>query len=92
MNLPIDLIPNTSPPRFRWRQVINTPVGKKTVEHEGLLLPSVEGAVEALVMIAKQLEKEVFALTADNVLLKGVTVTRDESPAPAPTTPVTKKK
>ena len=54
MNLPIDLIPNTTPPRFRWRQVIDTPIGKKTIEHEGLLPPSVESAVAALVGITKQ--------------------------------------
>lgn len=70
MNLPIDRILNTTPPRFRWRQVIDTPIGKKTVEHEGLVPPSMEMAVEALVMIAKQLNTKVVALTTENELLK----------------------
>ena len=58
MNLPIDIIPNTIPPKFRWRQVISTPIGKKTVEHEGQLPPSVEGAIVALIGITKQLAIE----------------------------------
>lgn len=57
MNLPIDAIPNTNPPMFRWRQVIDTPVGKKTVEHEGLVLPSMEQALAALIGITKQLNQ-----------------------------------
>ena len=64
MNLPIDVIPNTVPPRFKWRQIIDTPVGKRTQEHEGVLPPSMEQAVLALVNIAKQLSKEVESLTA----------------------------
>lgn len=58
MNLPIDVIPNTTPPRFHWRQVVDTPIGKKTVEHEGLLPPSLEPAVLDLIGIAKQLAAE----------------------------------
>ncbi len=55
MKLPIDVVPDTSPPKFRWRQVVSTPVGDRTVDYEGELPPSVEVAVALLVSIVKQL-------------------------------------
>ena len=62
MNLPIDVILGTNPPKFRWRQVVSAPTGKHVVEHEGLLPPAVEGAVADLVGIAKQLAGEKMVL------------------------------
>lgn len=58
MNLPIDVIPNTRPLKFKWRQVITSAVGNKTVEYEGEMPASVERAIESLIMIAKQLALE----------------------------------
>lgn len=58
MNLPIDVIPNSVPPRFTWRQVVETPSGPRVIEHEGTLQPSVEMAVASLVGIVKQLALE----------------------------------
>ncbi len=64
MNLPIDVIPNSNPPRFRWRQIVPTPAGTKSVEYNGAQLPpSVEGAVIQLIELAKQ-------QYADNVELR----------------------
>lgn len=54
MNLPIDIIENSNPPRFRWRQLVSTPSGYQTVEHEGGLPPSVEAAVTMLITMVKQ--------------------------------------
>lgn len=60
--LPIDVIPNTNPPRFRWRQTVQTPTGLRTVENEGILPPSVEGAVLVLITLAKRQQKEADGL------------------------------
>ena len=93
MNLPIDVIGSSSPPRFRWRQVVETPVGKRTQEYDGVLPPNLESAVEALVMIAKQLDKENTALIAENKLLKSgrpVAATPPNIAKPAPVVPIKK--
>lgn len=66
VTLPIDLIPNTSPPQFKWRQTVGTPIGDRTVDHEGTLPPSVEGAVLALIVLAKQQEQEIVGLRRRN--------------------------
>lgn len=58
MNLPIDLVPGSSPPKFRWRQTIDTLAGRTVVEHDGMLPPSVEDAVAALIKITKRLAAE----------------------------------
>lgn len=58
IDLPIDVVPGTDLPRFRWRQVLGTPIGQRVVDHEGPLPPSVEGAVAALVALARRLEGE----------------------------------
>ena len=56
--LPIDVIPGISP-RFRWRQTVETPIGRKVVTNEGALgLPSVEEAVARLIGMAKELQTE----------------------------------
>ena len=62
MNLPIELISNSSPPRFRWRQTLQTPIGTRTVDHEGTLPPTVETAVEFLIALAKQQAQEIIGL------------------------------
>lgn len=64
MGLPIDLIPGTSPPRFRWRQTLTTPIGTRVVDHEGRLPLILEGAVLELIGIAKQRAKELKSLSA----------------------------
>ena len=60
--LPIEVIPGTDPPIFRWRQLISTPVGKQVVEHIESLPATVEVAVQRLVAVAKQLMMENTAL------------------------------
>ena len=62
--LPIDLVPDTNPPRFRWRQMVDTLAGYRVIEQEGMLPPSIDRSVEELVKMAKQ-------LLADNILLRG---------------------
>lgn len=62
MNLPIDLIPDTSPPKFRWRQVVKTIGSIQVIEHEGHLTPSVEDAVVSLIHMLKTRETECMVL------------------------------
>jgi hypothetical protein len=69
MNLPIDIIPNTAPPKFHWRQTVNTPVGARTVEYDGELPATVEQAVVDLIGIAKQLAAENEALRLEKASL-----------------------
>ena len=52
MNLSIDVVPGTDPPRFRWKQMVQTPAGPYPVDYEGVLPSSVEGAVRTLIATA----------------------------------------
>lgn len=56
--LPIDVIPGTNPPRFRWRLKVDTIAGPKVVESEGLVLPSIESALVELISMVKKLQLE----------------------------------
>jgi hypothetical protein len=58
MDLPIDVVPGSNPPKFRWRHVTDTMAGKRTVDCNGCLPVSVEAAVAALVAMVKRMEKE----------------------------------
>ena len=55
MNLTIDQIPNTDPPKFRWKRRISTPIGMQTLDCEGMLPVAVETAVAQLIRDAKEL-------------------------------------
>lgn len=48
-HLPIEVVPNSRPPRFCWQQRVQTPAGTTTVQHEGQLPPTVEDAVVELI-------------------------------------------
>lgn len=64
VRLPIDVVPNTAPPKFKWRQVVSTFDGAQEIEHEGTLPPSVETAVADLISLTKR-------LTVENARLRG---------------------
>lgn len=55
MNLPIDIILGSRPPRFRWKQAVSNPFGTfpTIIDHEGTLPPTVEEAVAQLIALAK---------------------------------------
>lgn len=53
--LPIDVVPNVHPTRFKWRQVVNTINGTAVQECEGQLPPSIERAVQDIITTAKRL-------------------------------------
>lgn len=60
--LPIDVVPNTRPPQFRWQQTVGTPIGPKVVDHEGALPPSIEDAVKTLIDITNRQVQEIGRL------------------------------
>ena len=64
VRLPIDVVPGTDPPIFKWWQVVDTIAGRDVIKHEGMLPPTVEVAVERIISVAKQSLME-------NVSLKG---------------------
>ena len=62
MNPPIELIPNTNPPRFRWRQKLSTPFGDRVIDHEGMLAPTVEGALVEMIELVRRQAQEIVGL------------------------------
>ncbi len=57
-DLPIDIVPQTNPPVFRWRQVVDTFSGCHAVEHMETLPPTIETALTALIVLTKQLLRD----------------------------------
>lgn len=55
--LPIELIPNSQPPRFRWRVRVDVN-GPRSMEMEGPLPSGVDAAVIELLAVVKQLQVE----------------------------------
>ena len=53
MKLPIEIIPNTNPPRFKWEQVFDATGNPRIVQCEGVFPASMESAVAALIGYAK---------------------------------------
>lgn len=97
VKLPIDVVPDTDPPIFRWRQAVDGYGGERVmVDYQEALPPNVEKAVQRLVGVAKQLLMENMALkgqarvaegrTEDAALAKaeGVPVPRAGEPRPSP--------
>lgn len=62
VNLPIDVIPGSSPPRFRWRQLVDTIGGSRYVDMEGALAVGAEKAVAILIDVTKRLMIECATL------------------------------
>lgn len=71
-DLPIDVVPGTRPPRFRWRVAVGTAGGhgQRAVECEGSLPAGVERAVLALIGVAKAGEARCEELVKENATLK----------------------
>ncbi len=67
MNLPIDHIQGTNPPKFKWKQTVVTLTGSHTSECEGMVQITIEKALLELIGLAKQQEKEIETLKKDLV-------------------------
>lgn len=88
MNLPIELVPNTSPPVFRWRQLVETLGGKQVIEHQEAVSPTMEVALVRLISAANQLAMENAALRGqvDGLVERSEArsaQSQSQSPAPA---------
>lgn len=60
--LPIEVIPNSNPPRFRWKRRVSTPNGVVEQVHEGTLPLGVDHAVSHLIAEVKRLQDRVVEL------------------------------
>lgn len=59
MKLPIQRVPGTTPPKFRYKQTVDLPAGgTQVVQHEGCVSSSMETALCDLLRIAEQLAAE----------------------------------
>lgn len=91
MPLPIELIPGTRPPRFRWCQTISTLAGNRIISHEGTISTSLEDAVAELIELAQKQTDQIAILkqqVADLLQLTGTQAEQlakqAENPSPAP--------
>lgn len=57
MKLPIDVIPNTNPPRFKWWQVFDATGTPRSVVCEGVVHPAIEKALLELIELVKTQDK-----------------------------------
>lgn len=53
MKLPIEIVPNSKPQKFRWKQTIKAPGGNRIINHEGVLPVSVEQTIVQLIESCK---------------------------------------
>lgn len=60
---------------FRWQQMVDTPSGKRVVDYEGRLPPSVEDAAARLIAVAKRLALDVDRLQAQVEVLQAQVAT-----------------
>lgn len=67
MKLPIELIPGSNPPKFRWWQTVTSPVGSRRIMCEGSLPSGVEGAVIHLINIVNAQQQELEGLRGKRV-------------------------
>lgn len=89
MNLPIDVVANTNPPLFKWTQV----VGGVVQQCEGMLPPSCESAVAALIEVARRALEDNVALRAKlrTANERADRLTPDKAKVPASPPPTNKK-
>lgn len=62
MKLPIDVIPNTRPVRFRWKTRMDSLIGVVDQDMEGSLPATVEKAVADLITLCKRQQQEIVSL------------------------------
>ena len=100
LKLPIDVVPGSSPPIFRWKHVVHTPWGMSVQDCESSLPPSCEQAVADLIALVKRLQMENTALRLQvdgmDKLIEGAAkdvarVTSSDNAVPMPTSTDTSK-
>lgn len=96
MTLPIELIPNSNPPKFRWQQIVDTPAGLRTVSHIGVVPLSIENSLIRLVKLTMQQAQEIIGLRrqvegmADRIAAQSELLSKQAEAKPDP--PVATKK
>ena len=84
MELPIRVIPGTSPPVFEWRQAVS----HQYVTHRSTVMPTIEDSLVELIKLAKRLAFENVALQGqvDSLTkqLEDETKVDDQKPVPQP--------
>ena len=89
MNLPIDII-QEKPRRFRWKQTTDAYGGKRVVDYEGTLPPSVDEKVAELIALAKQQAADIETLKrinqefADRIAAQSELLTKHAEATPQP--------
>ncbi len=68
--LPIDVVPNTNPPIFRWRSMVDTMGGVRTQELTGRMMPSLETPILELILLVKRQAEEIKVLEEDYKVLE----------------------
>ena len=92
MELPINVVPGRNPPVFRWHQTLDTPAGKRIVEHESGVPVALEVVLVQLIGITKQLMYDNAALQGQLKGLNDRIAAQGDLSKPAPvitTTPAT---
>lgn len=88
--LPIDIVPNTQPPRFQWRQKLKGVFGDETVQFEGMIPPSMEGPIIELIALVKSQAKQIADLEMGLVTLTeklAQAEKMEDQPPPVPPSP-----
>ncbi len=82
MSLPIDVIPGTDPPKFRWRQIVGTVMGDRVMDYESGVPPTLEPALVELIALVKRQAAEIEELRRGNreVATQSKSPLRQESP------------
>lgn len=66
MKLPIEVIPNTDPPQFRWQRTLDTLDGEREATHEGTVPCHLEAALVELIEVAHKLQRVNDRLDREN--------------------------
>ncbi len=88
IELPIDLVPNMHPLQFRWKQAVDSMVGRCTVHCSGSLPPGVDDAVAALIAITHKMETENAELRGKLAECTAMLNKRSEAATPSQKPPV----
>ncbi len=67
--LPIEVVPSSRPPRFRWRQLVHGPGRSEYVEREGPVEASMEVALVEVIQLARsaaEMQQEILGLRKQN--------------------------
>ncbi len=62
MKLPIQIVPNTDPPKFKCKQTVESLIGLTEIDHVGVVPVWLEKALIDLIALTTKQDKEIEAL------------------------------